>query len=646
MSQLSFGARLTIYILFATISVFLLVFGYNYTRTEETTRDLSRESALYLATGTVGRIEQVLQRVEQVPRYLAARLTANDISPQEVETALKDFVSSNPDVYGATVAFAQGVLPEVDKPYAPYFYKKGNELQMVQLGNEGYQYWYQDWYMLPRQAGKPVWSEPYFDTGGGDVAMTTFSVPVYRTIKGKKRFLAVITADISIDWLKRIVQDIKIYETGYAFILSSNAVFVVDENDDFIMRSDHTIYELAVEAENPELKTLGYRMTAGKSGIMPMLAPKTKNAVEVLYTPITVNGWSLGLVIPEDELFSELHAQSITILALAISGILGIAVLVCFVAYNATRPLRALSASASEISEGHLDVGLPSVSRMDEIGRLALSFEEMRTALKEYIEDLTNTTAAKERIESELKIAKTIQASFLPKRFPPFPDRGDFDIFATLVPAREVGGDLYDFFILDDRHLFFSVGDVSDKGVPAALFMAVTKTLMKGIAEHERDPAQILCRVNDELASDNDSCMFVTLFCGVLDLHTGELVYSNAGHDAPFLIRKNELIGALELPPGLVLGAMQGALYQNRRMTLTANDKLLLFTDGVTEAMSTEGELFSMERLSAVASENSGKPIQDLIDCVMSAVHHHAEEALQSDDITLLALHWHGRLRD
>lgn len=159
---------------------------------------------------------------------------------------------------------------------------------------------------------------------------------------------------------------------------------------------------------------------------------------------------------------------------------------------------------------------------------------------KEYVKNLTETTAAKERIESELKIARTIQMSFLPKAFPTLQGRQRFDLFAALEPARDIGGDLYDFFLLDEDHVFITVGDVSDKGIAAALFMAVTKTLLKGIAETGMDPSEILNKTNAELCIDNDSMMFVTVFCGILDLRTGLLKYSNAGHEPPILIRRGK----------------------------------------------------------------------------------------------------------
>ena len=232
--------------------------------------------------------------------------------------------------------------------------------------------------------------------------------------------------------------------------------------------------------------------------------------------------------------------------------------------------------------------------------------------------------------------------NFLPKQFPPFPAQSAFDLYAALAPAREVGGDLYDFFMLDDGHLFFSVGDVSDKGVPAALFMAVTKTLMKGIAEQGLTPADVLTRVNGELCSNNEAAMFVTVACGILDIAGGELMYSNAGHNPPVLLRQGQAPELLPMPPGLVLGAMEAAVYANCIVRLNPGDRLLLYTDGVTEAMDAGKRLFSEARLLLETARLADTEPRRMVEEIMAAVTAHAGGTAQSDDITVLALHFKG----
>jgi serine phosphatase RsbU (regulator of sigma subunit) len=306
------------------------------------------------------------------------------------------------------------------------------------------------------------------------------------------------------------------------------------------------------------------------------------------------------------------------------------------------RPLRRLADGAERIARGDLDAEVPQAPARDEIGALSRSFENMRLALKEYIANLAETTAAKSRIESELKIAHAIQMSFLPKRLLPGRAGEAFELEALLEPAKEVGGDLYDYFLLDDDHLFFTVGDVSDKGVPAALFMAVTKTLIKGIASRETPPSEVLARVNRELCSENTEAMFVTVFCAMLDLRTGELRYSNAGHNPPLVIRESGVAEWLDVPPGLVLGVDPGTDYETRTGRLRPGETLLVYSDGVTEAMNPERQLYSDARLKETAGACAGQEPAETVETVIRSAREFAAGATQSDDITVLAVRYKG----
>jgi len=282
-----------------------------------------------------------------------------------------------------------------------------------------------------------------------------------------------------------------------------------------------------------------------------------------------------------------------------------------------------------------------AISAKNEIGALAGSFNEMTRRLNESIEHLKETTAAKERIESELKIAHEIQMSMVPKIFPPFPERSEFDIFATLVPAKEVGGDLYDFFFLDDDHLCFAVGDVSGKGVPASLFMAVTKTLFRATAATSITPGEILARLNAEICRDNESCMFVTFFCAILNIRTGQVDYSNGGHNQPYYLHGGGA-RAVENPGGRALGIMEQSQYASGRLVLGPGEALLLYTDGVTEAMDASETLYSDERLERFLASHGDASPRQMIGDLVGDVRQFAGAAAQSDDITVLELRYFG----
>ena len=302
---------------------------------------------------------------------------------------------------------------------------------------------------------------------------------------------------------------------------------------------------------------------------------------------------------------------------------------------HAIKPLRFLSDSAQEVAQGNFDAPLPTFKHQDEIAQLRDSFAAMQQSLKQYVEELKASTAAKASIESELNVAHNIQMSMLPKTFPPFPDRNDIELFGILKPAKAVGGDLYDFFIRDDK-MFFCIGDVSGKGVPASLVMAVSRTLFRNIASHTAEPSHIVETMNEAISDSNDNNMFVTLFVGVLDLQTGHLRYCNAAHNAPYIINE-EFAGAIPVNPNLPVGVMADWNFTEQETEMTSSSMIFLYTDGLTEAENAQHELFGEERVTDVIASFKGSP-QELIKTMTDAVHQFVGDTEQSDDLTMLAI--------
>jgi len=331
----------------------------------------------------------------------------------------------------------------------------------------------------------------------------------------------------------------------------------------------------------------------------------------------------------------------------ALSGVIGVTTLffvvfaALFVARSIADPIVKLTGVTELIAGGDL-TQQATIAAKNEIGLLATSFNTMTRQLNESINNLRETTAAKERIESELKIAHDIQLSILPKIFPPFPTRSEFALHATIESAREVGGDFYDFFLIDDNHLWLAIGDVSGKGVPASLFMAATKTLLRAIAGRISQPEAILAELNNELCRDNDSGMFVTIFHGILHIPSGKLEYSNGGHNLPYVLSQHGTVAPLENPGGMALGVIESATYRAKTVRLRAGDGLFLYTDGVTEAMDSAGNLFSERRLQGVLQRANGLSPAETIQNVVSEVKRFAAGTEQSDDITTLAITYRG----
>jgi len=284
-----------------------------------------------------------------------------------------------------------------------------------------------------------------------------------------------------------------------------------------------------------------------------------------------------------------------------------------------------------------------SHTRPDEVGSLAEAMTAMIARLQRYLVEMEQATAARERVEGELSAARDIQAGMLPRVFPPFPERSDIDVFALLESAKQVGGDLYDYALIDADRLFFVVGDVSGKGVPAALFMAMTTTLFKANAPAAKSTGELMARVNAELARDNAAQMFVTAVCGILDLRTGAVQYSDGGHEAPFVRRADGSLERLPKQPGMALGVFDDSPYETGRFKLAPGDALVLFTDGVSEAANLEDDLFTVARIeTALAAAKPRAAARHLAEGLAEDVRVFVGEAPQSDDIAILVVRYEG----
>ncbi len=332
------------------------------------------------------------------------------------------------------------------------------------------------------------------------------------------------------------------------------------------------------------------------------------------------------------------RSQQTTIVMLALVLILG-TVGALTVANKIVKPVERMTNRIYEISGTDLVFEMEDIYRTnDEIEVLAESFATLSTRTRNYIDQITKITAEKERIGAELELATKIQADMLPNIFPPFPDRSEIDIYAAMTPAKEVGGDFYDFFLLDDDHLGLVMADVSGKGVPAALFMMMSKILVSNYAAMSGSPAKVLEQVNAQICKNNDEEMFVTVWFGVLEISSGKITAANAGHEYP-IIKKSD--GSFELfkdKHGFVIGGMDGMRYKEYELTLEKGGTLFLYTDGVAEATNNDNELFGTDRMLDALNQDSEADPKTLLSNMKDSVDKFVGEAPQFDDLTMLAV--------
>jgi len=630
----SIRLKLILFILSSVGALFIAVSAYSYIYSKDIIVGLIQKQAKYMAMGISRKIEGTLYGIEKVAINTALYLGDGTIE-ESAQRIIPKILQANRDIYGMAVAlepYSQGHLgPNMTS--APYWSRNGEKIQFIYLT---YDYTCSDWYILPRERKISDWSDPYYDTGGGEILMITYSVPLYRNKQGERIFLGVVTADVSLDWLRNILASLHISERGYAFLVSRTGTFISHPDAQLVM--NETLFTIAEARADSDLRTLGRRMIQGESGYGVVRDWLHNVDCWLVFQPLAMPGWSLGIFFPQDELLSELNTLHRMTWAIGFVGGILLLGAVVLVGSAITRPLRELSKAAGRIAEGDFQAPLPVICSRDEIATLTTSFAHMQTSLAQYMERLATTVAEKQRIESELAIAREIQMGILPKIFPPFPDRKEFDIFARLQPAREVGGDFYDFFFTDKRHFWVAVGDVSGKGIPASLFMAVTKTMIKAKASGASSPGAVLSEVNRDLSADNPSVMFVTLFLGLLDTETGRFTYANGGHPPPYLIHGDGTWECLPITKGLALGVHDFFSYRESTVLLRADDLLLLYTDGITEAANPSENFFQARRLEAFIQKQQTRSPKEIVEHLLQEVAAFSAGAAQTDDITVMAL--------
>ena len=501
--------------------------------------------------------------------------------PDSLQSVCRRLVQDNPVVMGSTIALVPGYLPS--RPlFAPYVFEGPDGLSYRSLATEEYDYPSQEWFTKPIELGEGYWSEPYIDEGGGEILMTTFSAPVH---DASGRIAAVFTADISLEWLTEVVGGARIYPNAFSVMLSRTGQIMVSPAETLIM--NRTVDEIAPQLDDSvSFKRLNRAMLSGDSGNMPIRYNGDKN--HVYFAPVERTGWSMSTVIPYNDIFGRLRQLGALVMILQIIGLL----MIIFI-------LRSFNKNQDKFR-----------------------------ALSE----------KKERMEGELHIARSIQMSMIPKVFPPFPERNDLDMSASIIPAKEVGGDLYDFYIRDEK-LFFCIGDVSGKGVPASLVMAVTRSTFRTLSSHQDDPSLIVTMMNASLTEINDNCMFVTFFCGVLDLTDGRLRYCNAGHNPPMILL--DTIWPLPIEANLPLGIVPGFQFKSQETALRPDSAIFLYTDGLTEAEDKDHNQFGEDRVEE--SLHGWKCSEQHLRNISERVFNFVGEAPQSDDLTMLFIHYLGK---
>ena len=581
---------------------------------------------------------------------VAVRNNIHDIEshlaqPDYMQDVVRRMVSENPRIRSCGISFVDSYYPQKGRWFCPYALRNDSMLVETRLlGSADNDYLTNEWFQEAVAKDSAAWSKPFFDGEDATTPLVAYMHPVHDS---KGRVVAIVGADLSLDFMTRILleQDSIInneawlpstHDRYYSYVLSSDGTFITHPNERRIQKGNFYVHVKDVDEPGRAAETVA-NMRKGERSSEETAHPLLVNRKEtyLYYAPMTGTDWMLAVPAPKSSLDSTGIITGVGIV-FVILFVLLVTYLVCYITILRTaKPLKLLAETADSVAQGRFDTPLPVIKHRDEICQLRDSFENMQQSLANYVEELKNTTMAKASIENELKIAHSIQMSMLPKTYPAFPDRHDIDIYGQVKPAKAVGGDLYDFFIRDEK-LFFCIGDVSGKGVPASLVMAVSRSLFRNIAAHTTEPQLMVRGINESLSQQNDTNMFVTLFVGVLDLHTFTLDYCNAGHDSPAMIADGE-VTMLPCDSNIPAGVMSGWQFTRQQTQMQPGSSIFLYTDGLNEAEDISHRQFGMTRVVETAQATENTP-QQLIATMTEAVRQFVGPAEQSDDLTMLAI--------
>ena len=629
------SVRVSLWVVMFAAIIFIAALGFLFYQSRDAVRQEAISHATQILDKTSLRVEGILNRVE-----VAANMTEWLVRrhPDKADSMLvysRGVLQNNPDFYNCSIAFEPYYFKDQGRYFSAYSKHDGDTIRTIQGGSDNYQYFYMDWYLMPSLLDHPCWTEPYMDL---DAPTNTYEmVTTYcQSIKDRKgEVIGAINTSLSINWLSQTISAVKPYPNSYSIMIGRGGTYFVHPDTAKITRQ--TIFTQTLLKPDTAMTALGHAMQRGEEGMRHMNVDGKD--CYVFYKPLGKTGCSMAIVCPESDIFSGFDRLRHTVMAIVCVGLLVMLWVFIHIITRELKPLRRLAHEAETIASGQFDTQLPDFQRTDEIGQLSHSFGNMQQSLVRYIEELKLTTAQKASIESELNVASNIQMSMLPSVFP---NREGLDMYASTAPAKEVGGDLYG-YLLKDHNLYFCVGDVSGKGVPASLFMAQVTRLFRTLANQQLTPADICTQMNEALSGDeNPTNMFVTLFVGLVNLQSGHLMFCNAGHNPPVIGGGQHHGEFLEMLPNFPIGVMPGLAFQGEEIDSIKGRALFLYTDGLNEAENRQHEEFGDDRLLSILRDTHFETAQQVVETLAAEVEKHRDGADPNDDLTMMCLRMHA----
>lgn len=623
------SSQLIIFSFFAMLLIFCAFILVSRVLIGKVMLNNARASIASLAREKVSQIERDMSTVQNQGQTLRDLLGGGYVTYGVPGDYVPRMFANNPDLHSVCIA----PPPELEQPPLIY-HNRPQGLTIESLPGTAYQY--RDWYQIPSLTRRTYWSEPWYDRYGTQHLLVSYSLPLLRD----GQIQGVIRLDMQLQKMKDIVQKIRVKKSGYATLLTSSGTIVSNPLDTLAM--NYSIFDVAEESHQPELRELGKRMVNQETGFRKLPGLEGHPPRWLYYLPLPMNNWTLTITASHHEVFADLNRLTWILALAAICAYLVIAAMLYWRTFTLGKSVRPMVQALKQIGAGVFDSPLPHESKIYEISVLTESFNRMQKSLREYVQNIRTVTEEKNRILNEMLFAAEIQRNLVPKNADPANQFRQISAFGVLEPAGEIGGDLYDYFMLDPDHFCFAIADVEGKGIVAAMTMTMVTTLLRSVAPQERDPARILGAINTFLMDNNLKSNFVTIIVGIIDTRSGILSWSNAGHVPLYLVRAaggTEKFGETHCT---ALGFLANLKISSDSQPLNPGDLVLLITDGITEAMNSGEQYFGTAGVETVLQSLTDAHPETAADAILTGVRAFSDRNKPQDDITILTLEYLG----
>lgn len=623
-SKQTLASQLVIFVLISMAIVFIGVGLVVQTRFRANLKNTQLENLKHLAHEKIYLLDGIIGNAEEHAWHVKNLILDYGFKGALLDKLICDVRDSDEHIH--SVCFIKDVINGVPRLY----YNEGSENIIKDIETD--YYLYEDWYLIPTITQKSHWSEPWVDNEGSKDLIVSYSVP-FEDVSGRRYLMRM---DVELSRLQIITNELECSDHGHGFLVSSTGTLVSFRDMDLVM--NESIFSMAQEYNDPCLRQMGRKMIAGENGHINIKGKSPFRKNWIYFQPLQTNNWSVGVMMSEAELYLPIRVILIIYYVATILIFILITISIYYRLGVVLRPLKDFSKVAEEIGYGSLDIEIPQSNTSLELSTLAQSFRLMQVSLKEYITDLIIATKEKDRIRNDVIYASEIQNKLIPQNTEnPFGIK-ELRIHGILQPAGDIGGDLYDYFMIDEHHLSFVIADVLGKGIVAAMAMTMASTLLPSIAPYYHSSSEMLGQLNNFLCKNNLESNFITILLGIVDLRDGKLQFSNCGHLPLFIRRLDGSVIKYKETHATALGVFENIKIKSEDVQLEMGDEIILVTDGITESTNADGEYLGINGLEEILRKLPHSNPENTAKNLLAKVNEYSESTSTRDDITILVM--------